>query len=168
MTVWLTLDSFWHWPVSDVVALYYNCPIYIPHPWGVHRVCVSVVCVTEIVGQYIPVCHKTSVLTLALHLLVPFRNKTSNLLQMSLDNANPVSVWNRKVKFRKRGTYAGESINCNLKLFLEHIYPHHTVWNNPFGQQGTLNATVVDDLKMVTSDLYCSFIFLLTSGLTWH
>lgn len=82
---------------------------------------------TEIVGQYIPVCHKTSVLTLALHLLVPFRNKTSNLLQMSFDKANPVSVGNRKVKFWKRGTYAGEFVNCNLKLFIEKIYPRHTV-----------------------------------------
>lgn len=46
--------------------------------------CVSVcVCVVEIQGQYILVCHKTSVLSLPLHLLVPFRDKTNNLLQMS-------------------------------------------------------------------------------------
>lgn len=38
MTVSLTLNSFWHWLVSDFVAPYYNCAIYILHQWDV-RVC---------------------------------------------------------------------------------------------------------------------------------
>lgn len=60
------------------------------------------VCVWQMKGHYIPVCHKTSVSTLALQLLVTFRNKTSNLLQMSLVNVNPVSIWNRGAKFWRK------------------------------------------------------------------